>query len=85
MLETERQFFEENRAKWAEAHPDKFVVVNGREALGFFDTREDALVAGVRQVGLQSFLVRSVSEPEAEVRIPAMTAGVLGADPTSAV
>ena len=85
MLQVETAYFEEHRAEWATAHPGKFALVRGREALGFYDTREEALVEGARRVGLSAFLVRHVSEPEEEARIPALIAGVLSAYPPSSV
>ena len=85
MLEAETRFFEENQAKWKEQSPGKFALVKGAELIGFFDTLDEALVAGVRQFGLTPFLVRGVDEAPVEVRIPAMVLGVLHADPAFAV
>ena len=85
MLETEIAFFEEHKTEWASDHPGKFALVKGQQALGFYDTREDALVDGARRLGLTPFLVRHVSEPEDQVRIPAMALGVLSANPSLAL
>ena len=85
MLEAETAFFEENKANWASSHPGKFALIKGSEALGFYDTRDEALVEGARRIGLTPFLVRNVTEPEEPVRIPAMGVGVLSANPPSAV
>ena len=85
MLEVETAFFEEHQAEWAREHPGKFVLVKAREVTGFYDSREDALVAGARCMGLVSFLVRHVSDPDEPVTNPAMSVGVLSANPPPAV
>jgi len=47
-----------------------------------FDTEEQAISEGARQFGLQPFLVRRVHSKEQEVSIPALTLGILRANPT---
>ncbi|GIW41618.1 MAG: hypothetical protein KatS3mg076_2195 [Candidatus Binatia bacterium] len=82
MLETERAFYNENLPEWSDRYAGKVVVVSGRELLGVFSTIEEALAAGVARLGMRPFLVRPVGESEQEVVVPALTLGVLGADPT---
>lgn len=85
MLDTERQFYSENLAKWLGQYPGKFVLVKGRELIGTFDTDKDALSQGARLYGLDPFLVRRVQEHQEEVSIPALTLGILRADTTRSV
>ncbi len=85
MLDTERQFYSENLAKWLGQYPGKFVLVKGRELIGTFDTDKDALSQGARLYGLDPFLVRRVQERQEEVSIPALTLGILRADTTRSV
>jgi hypothetical protein len=80
MLDIERQYFEDHRAEWLEKFPGKVVLVKGDRLVGTFDTLDDALSAGARHYGLDSFLVRHVEEAEAEILIPALTLGLLGAN-----
>jgi len=81
LLEKERAFYAAHEADWATASPGRIVVVKGERLLGPFDTIEDALAAGAAAYGLESFLVRKLGEPQTEVRIPALTLGLLGGNP----
>jgi len=80
-LEVERQFYDKNLEAWKKTYPGKFVVVKEASLLGTFDTMDQALTAGAAKYGLQSFLVRLVGETEQEVTIPALTLGLLSANP----
>jgi hypothetical protein len=80
MLEEEREIYDQNLGDWLTQYPGKFVAVVGRDVLGFFDTIDDALQAGAREVGLGSFLVRRVQEVEENVSIPALSLGIIYAD-----
>jgi hypothetical protein len=82
MLEQERKFFEENRALWLTKFPGRFVLIKGSELLGTFDTIDEALAEGARRFGLESFLARRVEQVEQEINIPALTLGILRANPT---
>jgi hypothetical protein len=84
MLEEERQFYAENLTEWLKSYPGKFVLVKGRELIGTFDTIDEALAAGARQLGLTPFLVRRVQETQEEMNVPALTLGILRANTPSA-
>jgi hypothetical protein len=47
MLDTERQFFEENRDNLLRMFPVKFVVVKDRQVLGAYELIEETLAARV--------------------------------------
>ena len=83
MLDTERTYFASKVDEWMTHYPNKFVVVTGSEALGFFDTHDEALSVGARTVGLKPFLVRQVQKNLQEVTAPALTLGLINAHPTS--
>ena len=85
MLDTERQFYSDNLAKWLGQYPGKFVLVKDQELIGTFDTDEDALTEGARRFGLKPFLVRRVQERQEEVNVPALALGILRADTTRPV
>lgn len=82
MLDTERQFFEQNREDLLRKFPGKFIVVKERHVLGSFDSIEDALAGGAREYGLTSFLVRRTDQVPEEAAIPALMLGLLRADPS---
>lgn len=81
LLEVEREFYAAHEAEWASAHPGRFVVVKGERLLGAFDSMEQALAAGAASFGSDSFLVRKLGEKQEEVNIPALSLGLLRANP----
>jgi hypothetical protein len=81
MLETERDYFDKHRDDLLRQYPGKFVVIKEAQLLGAYDTIQDALGAGAREFGMVSFLVRRTDEVPQEVSIPALTLGILRADP----
>ena len=81
MLDKERDFYSANVEEWLKAHPGKFAVVKDEGLVGFFDSLDDALAAGASRFGLSSFLVRQVGLAEETVTVPALTLGLLRADP----
>jgi hypothetical protein len=84
MLDEERRFFEESFGEWQQKFPGKVVLVKGRNLVGVFDNDNDALAEGARRYQLQPFLVRRVAPAEDEISLPALTLGILCADPSSA-
>ena len=85
MLENELQYFEKNRKQWVSLYQGKFVLIKGEELLGIFDKPEAALAEGARRFGLASFLVLRVEETTEPIYIPALTLGILRADPASPI
>ena len=79
MLDTELKFFEDNLPAWLEKHADRVALVKGAELIGFFDDEQQAVAAGAREFGLQSFLVRRVSREEPTFSAPALSLGILNA------
>jgi hypothetical protein len=79
MLEQERRFYDEQLEEWLSRYAGRFVLVKDGELIGTFDTVEEALAEGARRFGLSSFLVRRVEREQPEVKIPALTLGVLHA------
>ena len=82
MLEAETRFFDDHLNEWMATHVGRVVVVKGECLVGFYDDEDKALAGGARRFGLQSFLVRRVAARNAnEVSIPALTLGLLRANP----
>ena len=77
ILSEERQYFDESIAEWLTQYQGRVIVVKGREV---FDTEEEALAAGARKFGLESFLMRRVQQRQDEVKAPALTLGLLSAN-----
>ena len=81
MLDRERAYFSQNDSAWAAAHPGRFVVVKDETLVGTFASLDEALAAGASRFGLQPFLVRQLGVKPEPVSIPALTLGLLRADP----
>lgn len=80
MLDEELQFFNEHKGQWLKTHKDRVALVKGRELIGWYDNENQAVVAGARRFGLQSFLAKRVEELEQEITAPALALGILSAD-----
>jgi hypothetical protein len=60
-LTIELEFYETHKAEWLTSHTGKFVVVKGKEPLGFFSEFHEAYRAGVEKYGIETdFLVKRV-------------------------
>lgn len=82
MLDRERQFFSENLQSWLSSYSGKFVLIKDASLIGAFDDMDRALEEGARRFGRQSYLIRPVVEQQEEIKIPALTLGILRANPT---
>lgn len=85
MLEQERAFYDQHLPEWLEQCPGRVALIKGQQLIGFFDVETDALREGARRFGLESFLVRRVEPAQQEVVIPALTLGLINANPTYSV
>jgi len=85
MLEQELAFYEQNLENWLHQYADKFVLVKGEEMVGVYDTNEQALTAGASLFGLESYLIRRIEKVTEEIRLPALTLGLLYANPSHAI
>lgn len=83
MLETEIKFFRKNQEDWIKKYPGKFVLVKGEKLIGVYTSEDEALAEGARHFGLTSFLIRNVNDDDRVVHIPALTLGIINADPAN--
>ncbi len=82
MLEIERKYLDSNRDRLLREYGGKVLVINGEEVTGAFDTIEEALRGAVTKHGLDSVLIRRPSDMQIELCAPALTLGILNANPT---
>ena len=82
MLDQEIQYFEANRHDLLRQYPGKFIVLKEQRLLGPYESIQEALGAGVAEFGITSFLVRRTDQPVENITIPALTLGLLRADPS---
>lgn len=69
VLDTELQFFNENRQEWFKYHAGKFALVKGTILYGFYDNNETAYRVGVEVWGNVAFLIQEVQLKDAMVWI----------------
>ncbi|MBZ5563757.1 MAG: hypothetical protein LAP13_15210 [Acidobacteriia bacterium] len=81
MLETERKFLESNREALLKEYGGKFLVISGEEVGGAFDTIEEAIQGAVAKYGLANVLIRRPGDTQMELSAPALTLGILNANP----
>ncbi len=82
MLDQEIKTYNENIAEWLKTEFGKIVLIKGNEVVGFFNTNGEALSEGVKRFGLDGFLVRPIAPIPEEIKIPALTLGILNANIT---
>lgn len=59
-LDTEVEYFDQHRIEWLEHHGGKIALVKGNSIHGFYDTYDNALIAGYEKFGIVSFLLKEV-------------------------
>jgi len=67
-LKTERETLLAKIEAWRQEHPGKFVLIKGRDAVGFYDSLAEAFAAGSEKFGLEPFLVEQIN-PRAGVNV----------------
>lgn len=81
VLEKERKYLESHRDQLLKEFGGKILVISGEEVTGAFDTMEQALEGAATKHGLKNVLIRRPTEAQLEFSAPALTLGILNADP----
>ena len=78
VLHVERKYLKDNVAKLRKQYPGKFLLIQGPEVHGAFDSYDEGVVAGLQEFPTgDGFLVRSVDEPDDPVFvIPVLALGM---------
>ncbi len=77
ILATESEFLLDNADRLLAQYGERFLLIKGQEVHGAYDTREEAINAGVEKFAKDAeFLVRSAASPKTPTYIiPALAAG----------
>jgi len=68
MLDKELETFKSKKAELMLQHPNGgFVVIKDEEILGVWESRMDALKAGIEKFGNVPFLVKSINETDVAI------------------
>lgn len=81
-LETERKYMDSHRDELLKQYGGKILVISGEQVTGAFDTIEEALQGAVEKHGLIDVLIRRPTETQIEFCAPALTLGILNANPS---
>lgn len=81
-LEKERNFLASHKDELLKDYGGKILVICGEQVTGAFDTMEEALHGAVEKHGLSNVLIRRPTEAQIEFSAPALTLGILSADPS---
>jgi hypothetical protein len=81
-LETERKYMDSHKEELLKQYGGKILVICGEQVTGAFDTMEEALQGAVEKHGLSNVLIRRPSEAQIEFCAPALTLGILNANPS---
>jgi hypothetical protein len=69
-LRREQAVLEARRQRWLREHEGEHVLIKGDHVLGFFATRDEALVAGYARFGVVPLFVKQVVATEPIENIP---------------
>ncbi|MBI3075727.1 MAG: hypothetical protein HYY85_01885 [Deltaproteobacteria bacterium] len=72
-FEQELEFFERNKENWLRTYPQKYAVIKGEAAIGFFDTLEEAYREGLNKFWPEAFLIKQVLEQEPVIMFPLLS------------
>jgi hypothetical protein len=64
MLETEWEFYENNRDELVEKYCGKYLVISGNKVVSAYDDEETAYQETVKTIPLGSFMIHHITEEE---------------------
>ena len=69
-LRCEQAVFARNLPGWLAEHRNAHVLIKGKEVVGFYATRDEALAAGYARFGVVPLLVKEILDSEPVYTIP---------------
>ena len=81
VLEAELNYYEEQKQGLLLHHRGQIALIKNHELVGVFSNEEDAFTAGVARFGTGPFLVQVIQDDEEFIQLPALTVGLISADP----
>lgn len=74
---TETAYFDEHDKEFRRENSGQYVLIHGKNLVGYYDGEAAAIAAGIRGFGTGPFLVRVPGETEPVLRPPAYSLGLL--------
>lgn len=77
-LAMEKAYLKEHQSELSETYPGRYLVIQGENVYGAFETYDQGVNEGVKMLGAGPFLVRSVLQPEdpPPLSIPTLSLGM---------
>jgi len=69
MLETEWEFYENNRDELVEKYCNKFVVISGNKVVSVYDDKKVAYQETIKSLPLGSFMIHHITEEEEVIQL----------------
>jgi hypothetical protein len=69
MLETEWEFYENNRSELVEKYCGKYIVISGEKVVSSYDDEKTAYRETVKNIPLGSFMIHHVAEEEEIIQL----------------
>jgi hypothetical protein len=69
MLETELEFYENNRDELVEKYCGKYVVISGDKVVSVYDDQKTAYRETIKTIPLGSFMIHRVMEEEEVIQL----------------
>ena len=63
-LVVERQVFDDHIEEWRASLTGKFVLIHGKEVVGFYDSIEEAFIQGSKRYGMADFFIEQILPAE---------------------
>jgi predicted acetyltransferase len=63
-LEIERKIFDDHVEEWRSSHGGKFVLIHGKEVVGFYDSLQKAFSQGTKLYGMADFFIEQILPAE---------------------
>ncbi len=80
-LEREFKYFETHKEELLKHYENQFVLIKDDTLVGAFTTEVEAYQAGIQKFGNQPFLIKKVTKEEEIALFPALTLGLINANP----
>jgi hypothetical protein len=69
MLDTEWEFYENNRDELVEKYCNKFVVISGEKVVSAYDDKKVAYQETIKTLPLGSFMIHHITEEEEVIQL----------------
>ena len=74
-LTEEREFFEEHFEEYKERYPGRHLLIVGRQLMGHYATRQEAVAAGYEIEGIDAMLVQKSGDRPPVMFLPTVLSG----------